>query len=278
MSESDNHKSAAGDTVLAVEAEASVTAPASEAPKASDEVFAIPRIPTGYVVVAVMSLLVGIVIGGLLFGGDDGLKESTLRIALREELARINVGGAAQPVNYYADDDPFLGPADAPIVIVEFSDFLCSFCGRHFAQTLQPLLQNYDGYIRYVYRDYPGVGGQYAVVSALGAECANDQGRFWDFHNTLFNNQQALATDSLESVLIGYARDLSLDVDVFTTCLQTQQHLSDIILDRSDGDAIGMRGTPGFLINGRFISGAQPYETFATLIDAELARQGIVID
>lgn len=227
--------------------------------------------------VAVVSLLVGIVIGGVLFKGDGGLKESTLRIALREELARINVA-AAQPVNYYADDDPFLGPADAPVVIVEFSDFLCSFCGRHFAQTLQPILQNYDGYVRYVYRDYPGVGGQYAVVSALGAQCANDQGRFWDFHNILFNNQQALATDNLENVLIGYARDLSLDVDVFTTCLQTQQHLSDIILDRSDGDAIGMRGTPGFLINGRFISGAQPYETFATLIDAELARQGIVID
>lgn len=277
MSETENHKPAAGDTVLAVEeTEAPVPAPA-ETPRTSDEVFTMPRIPSGYMVVAVVSLLVGIVIGGVLFKGDGGLKESTLRIALREELARINVA-AAQPVNYYADDDPFLGPADAPVVIVEFSDFLCSFCGRHFAQTLQPILQNYDGYVRYVYRDYPGVGGQYAVISALGAQCANDQGRFWDFHNILFNNQQALATDNLENVLIGYARDLSLDVGVFTACLQTQQHLSDIILDRSDGDAIGMRGTPGFLINGRFISGAQPYETFATLIDAELARQGIVID
>ncbi|PJF21003.1 MAG: hypothetical protein CUN56_13305 [Phototrophicales bacterium] len=182
--------------------------------------------------------------------------------------------------NYKMDDDPYLGPEDAPVVVVEFSDFLCGFCGRHFQQTLTPLLENYDGYIRYVYRDFPGVGGQNAVQSALAAECADDQGKFWEYHNLLFNNQDQIGVDltELRTLLIDFAEELQLDVDEFTTCYDSNQYVTEILLDRSDGESVGMRGTPGFLINGRFLSGAQPYEAFAALIDDELAKRGIVLD
>lgn len=182
--------------------------------------------------------------------------------------------------NYKMDDDPYLGAEDAPVVIVEFSDFLCGFCGRHFEQTLTPILENYDGYVRYVYRDFPGVGGQNAVQSALAAQCADEQGKFWEYHNILFSNQDQLGTDltELRNVLVDFATDLELDIDPFTECYDSDRYVTEILLDRSDGESVGMRGTPGFLINGRFLSGAQPYEAFAAVIDDELAKRGISLD
>jgi len=244
---------------------------------ANDEVFTISGSMLNYAAIAIMFFIIGVAVGGVFLAEDDSIDEATLRTVLNEALADADFGGdvAAQTVNYMADDDPFLGPEDAPIVIVEFSDFLCSFCGRHFEQTLQPLLDEYGDLIRYVYRDFPGVGGDFAVMSAMGAECAHDQGRFWEYHDILFSNQQSLASEDIEGLLISFAEDLELDVATFTTCLQDQVHLNDIIVDRTDGQSAGMSGTPGFLINGRFLSGAQPFDTFAALIDNELERLGI---
>jgi protein-disulfide isomerase len=202
-----------------------------------------------------------------------------------EELEAIVVGALANAErerNYLADDDAYIGDEDAPVVIVEFSDYLCSFCGRHFEQTLEPLLENFDGYIRYVYRDNPGVGGQNAVRSALASECAQDQGYFWEMHDVLFSNQSALGTGdlgALNEILIGFAEDIDgMDVETFTTCLESEQHINDIIVDSSDAQSVGARGTPAFLINGRFISGAQPYEVFEQLILRELADAGITYE
>ncbi|MEQ8671948.1 MAG: thioredoxin domain-containing protein [Aggregatilineales bacterium] len=245
--------------------------------KSNDEVFTLPANLINYVIIALLFFFAGIAVGGVVMNNSDGVNESTLRIILNEALADADINSSAV-VDYMEDDDPFLGPADAPVVIVEFSDFLCSFCGRHYQQTLEPLLEHYDGYIRYVYRDFPGVGGDYAWMSAMAAECANDQGMFWEFHNILFNNQQSLASTEIEDLLIGFAGELGLDTEVFTPCLQDQEHINDVIIDRSDGQSVGMTGTPGFLINGRFISGAQPYETFAALIDNELEKAGIILE
>ncbi len=257
--------------VFIAEAQTPPTAPVS------DQVFTLSPQFYNYGVVGVLALIIGLALGGFLFGGGGGISEEALRIAVREELAQqlsqvqLNTG----PVDFMADNDPFLGPADAPVTVVEFSDFLCQYCGRHYEQTLRPLLEEYDGLIKYVYRDYPGVGGQYAVTSALAAECANDQGKFWDYHNILFENSSSLASDNLENILIGFAGELSLDVPTFTTCLQSRQHQDDIVLDRTDGLGRGVSGTPGFFINGRFLSGAQPIDTFRALINDELAKQGI---
>lgn len=195
-------------------------------------------------------------------------------------LVQSAIADANRVQNFRADDDPFLGIADAPIVMVEFSDFYCSFCGRHFQQTLQPLLDTYDGYIKYVYRDFPSVGGDAAQLTGLAAECANDQGKFWEYHNYLFTNQDALRTattdaPSLRNYLVNVASELSLDMTTFSSCYDNQTHLNDIIGDATDAQMIGARGTPAFLINGQFVSGAQSFEYFANIIDAKLRELGI---
>jgi len=200
-----------------------------------------------------------------------------------EELSALvqqAINDANKTQNFRADDDPFMGVADAPIVVVEFSDFYCSFCGRHFQQTLTPLLETYDGLIKYVYRDFPSVGGDAAQLTAMAAECANDQGKFWEYHNALFNKQDDLraattGADSLRAYLIQISTELELDIDTFSSCYDNQTHLSDVIGDATDAQLIGARGTPAFLINGQFVSGAQSYEYFANIIDGKLRELGI---
>lgn len=276
----------------------------------SGEVFSISRDLINYLIIAALFLGLGVVLGMNM--GDSGVTSQQVRVivedvvreTVQQDIARLQEamlglasGGdidsealsalvqsavadaVASNVDFMADDDPFWGPEDAPVVMVEFSDFLCSFCGRHYQNTLMPLLENYDGYIRYVYRDFPGVGGQNAIESALAAECANDQGLFWEYHNVLFENQSSLATNDmsqLATVLEDHARNVGMDMDAYTECYESRVHLADIIQDASDAQAAGARGTPGFLINGTFVSGAQPYDVFASLIDAELKEQGIV--
>lgn len=248
----------------------------------SDEVFRVPSGIFNTVLVAVLALVAGVAIGAVAFGEPE-LDEATLRTVLRTELdaaGGVSSGGngaSTAGVNFLADDDAFLGPADAPVTIVEFSDFLCSFCGRHFEQTLEPLIERYDGYVKYVYRDNPGVGGQAAILSAMGAECAADQGmqEFWDYHELLFQNQSQLSSQDLRGVLLGFAEGLDLDMDEFTACYDEQRHLDDIRLDALDAQSIGAQGTPAFLINGYFLSGARDFATFQTVIDRALRDQGI---
>jgi protein-disulfide isomerase len=227
-----------------------------------------------YLVVAVIFLVIGTLLG-MNISTDDGITETQLRTILNEALA--DVGTQTQTTTSFADDDPYLGPEDAPVTVVEFSDFLCPFCGRHFNQTLTPLMENYDGLVRYVYRDLPVIGGQISVNSALASECADDQGEFWPYHELLFENQDALNTDvsSLNNLLVGYAEELELDVEQFETCLEDQLHIGDIFTDMNVAQNNGATGTPAFFVNGQFISGAQPYEVFASLIDAELRAAGI---
>jgi protein-disulfide isomerase len=244
----------------------------------SGEVFRLSGEMVNMILVGIVFLLVGVVLGFNLRGSGGGIDTTTLRAVVQEAVA--DAVGSQQTRNTMAGDGPYLGPEDAPVVIVEFSDFLCSFCGRHYQNTLTPLLENYEGYVRYVYRDFPGVGGQNAVQSALAAHCADDQGRFWDYHGTLFSNQQSLmvSLSALDDVLIGFAEDLDLDMVRFSTCLEDETHMSRIIRSSSDAQSVGARGTPAFLVNGTFISGAQDYRVFANLIDAELAAAGIEID
>jgi protein-disulfide isomerase len=229
-----------------------------------------------------------------------GTTSEQLRLIVREELGNSDLASASgeqsidpamiesivtgalnqleRDRNYMMGDGPYIGPEDAPVVIVEFSDFRCGFCGRHFDQTLTPLLDNFDGYIRYIYRDFPVVGGENAVRAALAAECANDQGKFWEYHNLLFSNQANTGgtdMDALSALLVTFAEDLELEMDQFNTCYETQQHYTNIIRDSNDAQAIGARGTPAFVINGKFLSGAQPYEVFEDAIIQELNRQGI---
>lgn len=242
------------------------TPPAAETIPAAAAV----RPATSTVVFALAAFVIGLLVGGLLFntGVSSEQLETVVRSVVAEEIAKMQSN--PQMANL-ADNDPFFGPEDAPITIVEFSDFYCTFCTRFATQTLPRLQEAYGDKIKFVYRDMPIIGGQISLQAAVAANCAHDQGKFWDFHNLLFNNNQARDT----TAFIGFADELGLDTDTFQACLSDQAKVNEVTLDLLDGQALGISGTPAFYINGRFVSGAQPFETFALLIDTELARLGL---
>lgn len=161
------------------------------------------------------------------------------------------------------DDDPALGPDDAPITIIEFSDFACQFCRRFHQETFQLLMDAYPGQIRFVYRDFPVVGG---FEAAQAAECADEQGFFWEYHDLLFTGTQGLSRSAYEQ----YAEDLGMDTDVFTTCLDEERYKSEVTNDANYASSLGISGTPTFFINGIPLVGAQPLGNFKQVIDGEL--------
>jgi protein-disulfide isomerase len=167
--------------------------------------------------------------------------------------------------------DPSKGPADAPVTIVEFSDFQCPYCSRAI-DTLKKVEENYAGKIRLVYRDYPLVQiHPNAARAAEAAACANDQGKFWPMHDRLFAHQDKLEAADLKK----NAAELGLDTAAFDQCLDSGRHAEGWRKDSADAERYGVSSTPAFFINGRLIVGAQPYEAFAQVIDDELARAGV---
>jgi len=175
-------------------------------------------------------------------------------------------------VEVSADDDPAWGPEDAPITIIEFSDFQCPFCARFRQQVYDRLKETYGDKIRFVYRDFPLVQlHPNAVPAAIAANCAAEQGKYWEYHDLLFLGGRELNRDTF----VTYADELGLDVDEFSRCLDDQErHLDEIQKDFDDGVAAGVRGTPTFFINGIPLVGAQPFENFKAIIEQELQRLG----
>lgn len=165
-----------------------------------------------------------------------------------------------------ADDDPAIGPGDAPVLIVEFSDFQCQYCGIFARETLHPLLERYKDQIRFVYRDFV-IYGPMSLQAAVAAECANEQGAFWPYHDRLFERQNSLTPD----FFLAMADELNLDTQQFARCVGDPAVEDEVKADTAAGRALGLRGTPTFYINGRILVGAQPLEAFAAVIDEELA-------
>lgn len=236
----------------------------------------VSRTMFNYVVVAATFLMVGIMIGGLTFGNNSGIDEVTLRRALNDAVAAAGGNESALvDMTLMADDDPYIGDEDAPIVIVEFSAYACPYCGRHFTETLEPLLENYGEHIRYVYRDFPIINTQISQPASLAANCANEQGRFWEYHDMIFNNQQSLGSPTF---LLQAATELDLDMDAFTECLDEERYAGEVEGDYVDGILNNISGTPAFYVNGQFLSGALPYEVFERAVLLELDRLGIATD
>jgi protein-disulfide isomerase len=174
------------------------------------------------------------------------------------------------------DDDPVLGSPDAPVTIIEYSEYLCPFCRRFALETLPRLRQEYidTGKVRLVYRDFP-VHGQPAVIMAVVAECAADQGKFWEMQTFLWERTEEWSqSEDLLTTLQGYADELGLDTEEFTTCLTQGTPVDRIIEDYNIGIQDGVSGTPAFFINGTFVKGALPFEEYQKMIDAELAKSG----
>ncbi len=174
-----------------------------------------------------------------------------------------------QRVEVSVDDDPAWGPEDAPVVIIEFSDFQCPFCTRFRKQTYDRIKETYGDKIRFVYRDFPLTQiHPEAVPAAIAANCAGEQGKYWEYHDLLFLGGKPLGRDTY----VEYADQLGLDVDEFSRCIDEQRYLDEVQKDFQDGVAAGVRGTPTFFINGVPLVGAQPFENFQAVIEQELAK------
>ena len=208
---------------------------------------------------------------------DDAMAKLELKILQN----RLPTEQAKQPVHISADDDPIRGNTEAPITIIEFSDFQCPFCARFHLQTLPLLIENYidTGKVKLVYRDFPIQNiHPNALPAAVAAECAYDQDKFWEYHDRLFENQNqwsGLGTADAISVFGQYALDLDLDQQEFNTCLNGGKYINEIRNDLDDGKEYGVSGTPGFFVGNERIGyvelkGAQPFENFKKVLDSQL--------
>lgn len=180
-----------------------------------------------------------------------------------------------QRVDVSLDDDPIKGQDNAPVVIVEFGDFQCPFCERFFSQTLPLIKENYikTGKVKFVYRDFPLTSiHQYAEKAAEAADCANEQGKFWEYHDLLFSRQYEWASVGVEKFK-EYASELGLDTTKFNECLDSGKYENEVRKDFNDGLSYGVRGTPTFFINGIEVVGAQPYSVFQQVIEKELEKK-----
>ena len=167
-----------------------------------------------------------------------------------------------------AVDDAALGSANAPVTVVEFSDFQCPFCQR-VSPTLKQLRSTYGDKIRIVWKDFPLTAiHPEAFKAAEAGNCAREQGKFWEYHDRLFANQQALQPEALKT----HAVAAGLDATKFNACLDSGRYGSRVQEHVTAGTQLGINSTPAVFINGRAITGAQPYEVFASVIDDELER------
>lgn len=163
---------------------------------------------------------------------------------------------------------PSQGPATAPVTIVEFSDFQCPYCAR-LIPTLDEVKKKYGDKVRIVFRQYPLNFHQHAQKAAEASLCAHEQGKFWELHDAMFQNQQALAVEQLKAK----AAELGMNAEQFNSCLDGNKYAAQVKTDFDEGAKAGVNGTPAMFINGRFLSGAQPLQEITKVIDDELARK-----
>lgn len=179
-----------------------------------------------------------------------------------------------------ADDDPFLGPKNAKVTIIEFSDYQCPFCRSFWRNTLEQIKTEYINSgksVKFVYRDFPlSQIHPLAQKYAEAAECAGDQGKYWEMHDKIFQEQDKLGQGTIGTYTVDdikkWARELGLNGSEFNQCLDSGKHAEEVKKDFDDGVAAGVNGTPTFFINGQVLVGAQPFESFKTIIDQELGK------
>lgn len=191
---------------------------------------------------------------------------------------------AAAALANIADDDPSLGNPNAPVTLVEFGDFQCPFCNRFFREAERDIIETYvkTGKARFVYRDLTILGPE-SVAAAEAAECAHEQGKFWAYHDRLYNfiwdtyfgknqsgeNVGAFANANLQR----FAADVGLDVGRFNECAATHRYQSEVERDTADGRAAGAMGTPTVFINGKMFVGALPFSQFQSAIEEALLKK-----
>ena len=223
-------------------------------------------------------VLLGIVILGVIFFVLPS-KSTTQNVIANNPSPSAGPPPAAVAVS--EDDDPVLGESDAQVTIIEFSDYQCPFCRKFWQETLPSIERDYisTGKVKLVYRDFPLGFHDGAIPYAKAANCAREKGGdegYYKMHDKIFEEQNALDGGSVSSTVqyVGldtlkqWGKDIGYNID---SCMDSSNGADEIQKDLSDGTASGVQGTPGFFINGRPLSGAQPYQAFKQIIDTELA-------
>ena len=263
----------------------------SDDPKPGD-VIVISQTTVYYLVIAVLFFVAGFAVAWITFSTTIDSKFANLRdqvVAAASgaasdsvATAMAGIGGAAvavQPTstpvprqNVSVGQGASWGSTDAKVTIVEFSDFQCPFCEMFYSDTYQLIQKQYGDKVRFVFRQFPIAAiHPYALGAALASECALEQGKFWEYHDTLFINQSSLTKEAL----LKYADQVKIpDTKQFAQCLDSQKYLSKIQNDLKEGAGYSVQGTPTFFINGNILVGAQPFANFAAAIDSELRLAG----
>ena len=249
---------------------------------------------------AFKKLLVGVIsavvvsafLGGYVLGAETVEPEKILIRDAEDVIRSLQTQQSTQSslstnspslISISLDDDPVKGNLNAPITIVEFSDFQCPFCAKFHSTTLPQLQANYidSGKVKFVYRDFPIQSiHPNAVPAALASECADEQGMFWEYHDLVFENQkkwQGLSGRIMIDTFEQYALELGLNTSDFNTCFESGKYVDEVTKDLQDGASYGITGTPGFFIGNDELGyvkiiGAQPYPVFERLIEDQIAR------
>ncbi|MBI2003438.1 MAG: DsbA family protein [Parcubacteria group bacterium] len=215
-------------------------------------------------------LLAGVLIAWAVFYSNQSPSNQTAN-PIAEPAGKVEVS---------ADDDAFLGPENANVLIIDFSDFQCPFCRSFWRETLSRLKSEYidsGKSVRFVYRDFPlNSIHPLAQKYAEAAECSGDQGKYWQMHDKIFEEQDKLGQGTIGAYAVNdiksWAGELGLNSLEFNQCLDSGKYAKEVEKDFNDGSAAGVRGTPTFFINGIPLVGSQPFENLKAIIDQELEK------
>ena len=205
-----------------------------------------------------------IVLGLILLGSGIALGYTV------RDLVSIGGGSASNGgLDASSKDDPSWGPVDAKVTIVEFGDFQCPYCRQWYSTVYEKLQANYGNKIRFVFRDFPLTSiHPDAKPAAVAANCAGEQGRYWDYFKLLYGDSRGLGNAMYQT----YAQEIGLNLSSFNSCLKSGRYDKEISLDTQNGQRNGVDGVPAFFINEKLISGLQPYEVFQQTIEEELNK------
>ncbi|HTC23212.1 MAG TPA: thioredoxin domain-containing protein [Gemmatimonadales bacterium] len=231
-----------------------------------------------------------------------GLHDSTSIKGAKEGTLEIGEGPSAQRVGFIASPDmryvvfaaaedvtvdpskavmskidlkgqPSKGPANAKVTIVEYSDFQCPFCSRAYNTMDKQVLKDYGHKVRFYYKHYPLPFHPFAKPAAIAAECAKQQKpeAFWKLYSDFFENQGQMTPENVKEKATQFLQGTGIDMAKWNDCFDNKRSAPAVDAQMAEGTSVGVTGTPGFIINGRLVSGAQPYENFKNIIDDELA-------
>lgn len=214
------------------------------------------------------------------FGIEDFVKdqEEAYRKA-QEEAQESKLKNGDFVEGDFTDDDAVLGDKDAPVTIVEFSEYQCPFCEGFYSNAYQDIKKNYvdTGKVKIIFRDFPLDFHKGAYPAALTAECVREQGgdeMYFEMHNKIFENQNLLSgdVDSVKESLADLADEVGVDMSKYNECVANDTYKDEIYADQADAQSVGIEGTPSFLVNGIFLKGEQPYAAFEKVIEEALAE------